>query len=212
MPLTPATAPVPAYPARPVSYLLPRGRSALTRLVCVGAFFFNRAGDGGVHERTVAPRRPQRIPLDPARRWRVGTSGKPAKTMNDTIHDALIECVRAAGGSKVVAAELWPAKAARNLDDARRYLTSCLDAERNEKLSLDEIMHVLRLARAKGCHAGMQFMAHALSYAEPKPIEPKDEVDDLRRRMLAMWDEMKTASDRLAQLERPATSNVRAVS
>ena len=120
----------------------------------------------------------------------------------DTLHEALIECVKAAGGSKVVAAALWPAKAARNLDDARRYLTACLDHERAEKLSLDELLHVLRAARERGCHTGMEFLAQALSYAEPVPIEPKDEADELRRQVLSMGRDLQAKLARLEQIDR----------
>jgi hypothetical protein len=102
--------------------------------------------------------------------------------MLESLNDALIECVKACGGSKVVGVALWPAK---GIEAAQRLLLACLNPERNEKLGPDEVLLVLRMARERGCHAGMQYLAEALSYAEPVPIEPKDELADLLRQYLA---------------------------
>jgi len=44
-----------------------------------------------------------------------------------TFNDALIECVKAAGGSKVVGAALFPEKP---LDTAQRLLLACLNEDR----------------------------------------------------------------------------------
>ena len=85
-------------------------------------------------------------------------------TAPDGIYETLIECVKAIGGSKVAGIALWPAK---GVEASQRHLLACLNPERNEKLGPDEVLHVLRLARERGCHAGMQYLAAALSYAEP---------------------------------------------
>lgn len=121
-----------------------------------------------------------------------------------SIYEALVECVRAAGGSKHVAAMLWPAKAARNLDDARRYLASCLDPDRAEKLSLDEILLIMRAARERGCHVAMTWLSRELNYTPPLPIRPRDEADDLRRQMLEMGRKLADGLDRLRQIEERA--------
>lgn len=118
----------------------------------------------------------------------------------ETINDALIECVKALGGSKSAGVALWPAK---GVEAAQRHLLACLNPDRAEKLGPDEVLHVLRLARERGCHAGMQYLAAALSYAEPMPVEPRDEADELRRQVLAMGHELQRALSRLDQLERP---------
>lgn len=128
----------------------------------------------------------------------------------ESIYEALIECVKAAGGSKAVAAKLWPAKAARDIDDARRYLAGCLNPDRQEKLSLDEVLLILSEARTRGCHVGMQFLAATLSYAEPQPVEPKDEADELRRQFIESTRALAKMAERIESLERPAAA-VRAV-
>ncbi|GMV45122.1 MAG: hypothetical protein AMXMBFR66_05200 [Pseudomonadota bacterium] len=119
----------------------------------------------------------------------------------ESLNDALIECVKAIGGSKVAGIALWPAK---GVEAAQRHLLACLNPERNEKLGPDEVLHVLRLARERGCHVGMQYLAVALSYAEPVPVEPKDEADELRRQVLAMGQSLQRALSRIEQLERPS--------
>ena len=127
---------------------------------------------------------------------RVGTTPDP-----ESLHEALVECVKAAGGSKAVAAELWPARAQRDIDDARRYLANCLNAERAEKLSLDEVLFVLRLARERGCHIGMQFLCSALGYAPPQPVAPADAADDLRRRFIAATAQLSRMAQQIHALE-----------
>jgi hypothetical protein len=116
----------------------------------------------------------------------------------ESLHEALVEAVKEAGGSKVVAAALWPAAAARDLDGARRKLTNSLDADRAEKLSLDELIHVMRMARDAGCHAPMHYLCQVLGYAAPWPVAPRDEADTLRREVLALG---RTLGARLARLE-----------
>lgn len=118
----------------------------------------------------------------------------------ESLHEALIEAVRAAGGSKVVAAALWPSAAARDLDGTRRKLTNSLDAERAEKLSLDELLHIMTLARQKGCHAPMEYLSSVLSYAPPQPRQPADEVDELRRQVLRVGSDLQRMLARLEAL------------
>ena len=100
-----------------------------------------------------------------------------------TINEALIECVKAAGGSKTVGAALWPEKAP---DAAQRLLLDCLSDDRPQKLAPEQLMLVAKLARDRGCHALACHVAEALSYAEPVPIKPNDEADELRRQVLSM--------------------------
>jgi hypothetical protein len=121
--------------------------------------------------------------------------------MNDSITGALIECIKACGGSKQVGPKLWPEKTP---DAAQRLLLDCLNDDRPARLTPEQLLLVLRMARDRGCHAGMQFIASALSYSEPVPIQPKDEADELRRQVLEMGRTLQTALARIEQLDRPA--------
>ncbi len=118
----------------------------------------------------------------------------------DTFHEALAACVQACGGMKAVAAMLWPTKDAFS---ARDQLLACLNPSRNkEKLSLDELLFVMKTARQRGCHAGMEYLADRLSYAPPSPIKPEDEADELQRSYIKAAAQMQKVADRIFELER----------
>ncbi len=120
----------------------------------------------------------------------------------DGINGALIECVRACGGSKQVGPQLWPEKTP---DAAQRLLLSSLNEDRPEKLSPEQLALVLRMAKAKGCHAGINALCDALGYSHPQPIEPKDEVAELQKQFIAATEAMQALAARMEVL----TSNQR---
>jgi hypothetical protein len=120
-----------------------------------------------------------------------------AVSENESLNDALIECVKACGGSKALGHEIWPAK---GVEGAQRHLLACLNPDRNEKLSPDEMLLVVRKARDRGCHAGMEYMAAFLSYSMPIPVEPKDELADLLRKYLQRRERDEFADKRLERL------------
>ena len=121
--------------------------------------------------------------------------------MAESMNEALIECIKAAGGSALVGAKLWPEKAP---SAAQRTLLDCLNEDRPAKLDPEQVLFVLRLARERGCHAGMSYLARTLSYSEPIPIEPKDERDDLRRQVLEMGKALQAALGRIEKIDRPS--------
>jgi hypothetical protein len=118
----------------------------------------------------------------------------------ETFNDALIECVKAAGGSKEVGVALWGKS--QGIDAAQRRLLACLNTERAEKLSLDEIVQVMRMARDRGCHVGMQYLAESLGYTIT-PIEPKDELAELERRFIGATEDLTQMLKRIEHLRRP---------
>lgn len=117
----------------------------------------------------------------------------------ESLNDALIEAVKACGGSKVVGMALWPAK---GVEAAQRHLLACLNPDRHEKLSPEEALHIERLARDRGFHGVAAFRSMALSYAEPVPIEPQDAADQLRRQILEMGRDLQAQLDKLERLDR----------
>lgn len=133
-----------------------------------------------------------------------------ADLLPESLDDALVECVKAAGGSKVVGARLWPAKL---VDAAQRHLLNCLKEGRAEHLKPDEVLLILRMAREAGCHTGMAFLAQSLGYAIPQPVEPRDEVAQLQRDFIAANAEMRARAERLEALllAQAAQKQVRAV-
>lgn len=115
----------------------------------------------------------------------------------DSINDALIDAVKALGGSKQVGPLLWPEKTP---DAAQRLLLACLNEDRPEHLTPEHTMYVLRLAKARGRHEAFAFMAQALGYAQPAPIEPKDETAELMRQYIASVEKQAQLAERMAAL------------
>lgn len=115
----------------------------------------------------------------------------------ETFNDALVECVKAAGGSKKVGPLLFPEKP---VDQAQRLLLACLNEERPEKLSPDQALLIMRVARKEGCPVGIEFMCGHLSYSQPMPIEPRDEIAELQHQFIEAAAAMRKISERIEQL------------
>lgn len=120
----------------------------------------------------------------------------------DTLNDTLIACIKAAGGSKQVGPMLWPEKTP---EQAQRHLLDCLNPERTQHLTPEQMAFVLRLARDKGYHEGIQALLSSLGYAATTPIDPRDEAAELQRQFI---ESVKSQQAILARLERV---NLRAV-
>lgn len=125
----------------------------------------------------------------------------------ETLNDALIEAVKAAGGSKAVAVALWGS--ASGVDTVQRRLLATLNPERAEKLSTDEIVAVMKMARDHGCHAPMRYLAATLSYAEPVPVQPRDEADELKRQFIESTRALAAMAARIESLERQQAQQLR---
>lgn len=101
---------------------------------------------------------------------------------NESLNQALIDAVKALGGSKQVGYKLWPEK---TVDAAQRHLLACLNEDKPERLSPDHLMLLLRMARDVGHHGAFGHMCGLLGYAEPQPIHPRDELTELLRDYMA---------------------------
>lgn len=120
---------------------------------------------------------------------------------HDTFEDALRAILDAAGGPKKVAADLWPSK---SLSDAHRRLLHCLDPERDQKLSLDELVWLMAKGREVGCHTAMAYIARACGYADSVPVDPEDERAELQRAFLESVKAQKDILKRMEALARAA--------
>lgn len=116
----------------------------------------------------------------------------------ESFNSALIDCVRAIGGSKQVGPKLWPEKTP---DCAQRMLLDALNDDRPGKLSPDQVLLVLRLAREKGHHGGVDFILEDLGYGPTKPIEPKDEAAELQRQGIEMLAALERITERMQRLQ-----------
>lgn len=114
------------------------------------------------------------------------------------LNQALIECVKAAGGSANVGRKLFPEKSP---ESAQRALLDCLNEDRPAKLSPEQVLLILRLARAKGFHDGIGFILADLGYAATTPIEPKDEAAELGRQASELLAAAERITERLQRLQ-----------
>ncbi len=121
-----------------------------------------------------------------------------APTQLDLVHDDVNGLARslvaALGGSKVVGPRLFPQKPA---DNAARYLSDCLNPNRDHDIGIEGFLTVLKWAREAGIHFGMHWIADELGYARPTPIEPEDARAALQRQFLAGVEDLKQLAKRL---------------
>jgi hypothetical protein len=124
---------------------------------------------------------------------------------HESLADALRECISVCGGLKVVGRILW---AEKEPDIAGRLLADCLNDAKREKLSPEQMLLVLRLARSKGCHAGINFIARDLGYSDPKPVEPEDERAALQRQYIEATRTLVRLAERIDVLAPPSLRGV----
>ena len=127
-----------------------------------------------------------------------------------SLTEVLIECVKAAGGSKVVGARLWPEKL---VDHAQRALLDALNDDRPHHLRPEQVLLIAALARDAGCHAFMAYCAARLHYQAPVPREPRDEMADLQRAYVASVATLQQLAQQMQALagQVPATAGLKAV-
>ncbi len=87
--------------------------------------------------------------------------------------DALKSVVQRLGGAKAVGSKLFPDKTP---DAAARWLLDCLNPDRAEKLTLAQVLLVLRLGHDAGIHEGMQYLAGEAGY-DSRPIRLEEQID-----------------------------------
>lgn len=121
----------------------------------------------------------------------------------ESINEALVGAVKALGGSKTVAAMLWPEKAP---DAAQRLLLDCLNADRPAHLTPDHVVMVLRLSRQRGHHDALGWLLADLGYAAPVPMEPRDEAAELQRQFVEATRTLSVMAARIERLQAPAGS------
>lgn len=118
----------------------------------------------------------------------------------ESIHDAIRELVRVLGGAKPVGHTLWPGK---SMQDAQTRLLNCLDHNRPEKLSPEDLALLLKNGREAGCHVLMAYINAECGYTEPQPLDPVDEQARLVETIREASAVLKSATERLDRLSVP---------
>lgn len=78
---------------------------------------------------------------------------------HESIADALREVIQAAGGAKAVGERMFPDMP---IDHAASRIRDCLNHDRGECFTPDQVMMILRMGHQAGCHAGLIFIAREL--------------------------------------------------
>lgn len=115
-----------------------------------------------------------------------------------SLTDVLIECVKAAGGSKLVGSKLFPDLL---IEQAQRKLLDCLNDDRPHRLTPDQVLMVAEMARAAGCHAFMAHCSARLHYQAPVPREPRDELAELQRSFVAAMAQLPQLAAQIQSLQ-----------
>ena len=104
-----------------------------------------------------------------------------AGLFHESLEEALGEVVRALGGRKRVAMEMWPTKSAR---DAHNHLDAVLNPTRPEKFGIAELLWLVRRGREARCHAAMAYISEYCGYADPTPVDPADKQAQLQEQFV----------------------------
>lgn len=115
----------------------------------------------------------------------------------ETINEALIACVKACGGSKQVGHKLWPEK---TVDAAQRHLLACLNEDKPERLSPEQLTLLMRMGHERGFHGVMEFLCASIGYADPQPVDPRDELVDLLKQSNELRERQIAVSTRIERL------------
>lgn len=114
------------------------------------------------------------------------------------MNDALTSAVHALGGYKKVGIILRP-ELATNPASAAQWLRDCLNPDKRERLTPEQTLHLLRLAREADYHAAKHWIDAEVGYEPSRPID-LDAKEDLLVQVIAQTTE--TLSKALSALER----------
>jgi hypothetical protein len=119
--------------------------------------------------------------------------------------EALKATVQRLGGNKRVGALLWPDKTP---DGAARLMADCCNPGRSGRLSLSQVMLVMRMAREQGDHLLARYLMAETGYAPPVPVNPVDEAARLAHSLDGLMRSATLIVDRLDRLSKPALKAV----
>lgn len=123
--------------------------------------------------------------------------------------DSLRHAVKLMGGLEVVGSELWPGKERKKAGD---WLGDCLNPERSAKLDLEEIIFLMRSARAHGYLCAHHQLADETGVTRPEIAPTKTPKQKLAEKMQATAQEFQRLADEMAALDRQDTmTEIRAV-
>ena len=94
---------------------------------------------------------------------------------------------------------------------AAQWLRDCLNAEKRDRLSPDQVLYLLRRAREINFHAAKYWFDSELGYQQGPPIAPRDELATLLHRQEQLLAEFRHQADRIERLTRPPLQSLKSV-
>lgn len=126
---------------------------------------------------------------------------------HESINDALRELVAALGGLKQVGSRMRPEMSA---DHAGRWMSDCLNPDRREHFTPEQVVWLLCEGRKAGMHGTIGWLATECGYQAPQPTEPMDERAALQRDFIEATKRQENILARMERLASPSLSTIRA--
>lgn len=117
------------------------------------------------------------------------------------MNDALTAAIHAIGGFKEVGLMLRPELGGRP-QTAAQWLRDCLNPEKREKLSPEQLLHLLRKACERNYHAAKHWIDGEAGYADGAPLNPRDELATLQRKFIEAVHISRDIADKIDRLAR----------
>jgi hypothetical protein len=125
----------------------------------------------------------------------------------EDVNDVLRAMVQALGGAKKVGGAMRGNDV--GIEAAHRWILACLNPDRPERFTPEQVLWLLVECRKLNFHAGMHFLNVGAGYAPPTPVDPEDERARLQRDAIDAIRQLEGITKRLEQLG--ATSPLRSV-
>lgn len=124
----------------------------------------------------------------------------------EDVNEAIKALVQALGGNKKVGPMLRPELP---MEQAANWVRDCMNPDRREKFSPEQLILLMKLGQDVGCHVLMAYMADSAGYDTPKPMDPVDELAELQKQFIASMAEQKAILARMERIPEMARSVVK---
>lgn len=118
------------------------------------------------------------------------------------VDDAMRHVVAVLGGPKKVGPMLRGQEL--SVDAAARWISDCLNADRQAQFHPNHILALLRAAHEIGDHTGFNYLASECGYSAV-PVVPEDEAAELKRQFIESADRMARMAERIREMESRST-------
>lgn len=125
--------------------------------------------------------------------------------IHETLTDAMREAVQAIGGNKKLGAVMYPDLP---VEQAAGRVRDCLNTDRREIFSPEQLVLIARLAKAAGNHSIVEYLAIELGYLKPVPVDPENEIARLQREFVEATKSLHHMASRIEAISATAMRRV----